>query len=80
MLGLSRRRAIVEVTGSLAPHTNIALRMGGEAAGEELPEGYAKVIRPVDESGKRYLIHFTSVAPALQAQLGRLMKMSQGLS
>jgi hypothetical protein len=30
-------------------------------------------MRTVDESAKRYLIHFTSVAPGLQAQLLRLV-------
>jgi adenylate cyclase len=73
MLGLTCRCASVEVTGPLAPHTNIMLRLEGEAAEEESPEAYAKVIRPVDESAKRYLIRFTSVTPGLQAQLHRLI-------
>jgi hypothetical protein len=36
------------------------------------PELYAKVIQPLDESGKRYLIHFTWVPPDMQVQLHRL--------
>jgi len=70
---LTYRRAIVEVTGPLQPHTNIMLRLEGEAAEEESPEAYAKVIRPVDGSAKRYIIHFTSVTPGLQAQLHQLI-------
>ncbi len=70
---LSHRRAVVEVTGPLPPHTNIMLRLEMEDGEEESPEVYAKVMHPVDESGKRYLIHFTSVTPGLQAQLHRLV-------
>ena len=73
LTGLTHRRAIVEVTGPLPPHTNIMLRLEGEAAKEESLEAYAKVIRSVDKSAKRYLIHFTSVTPGLQAQLHRLI-------
>jgi adenylate cyclase len=70
---LSQRRAVVEVTDPLPPHTNIMLRVEMEVGEEESPEAYAKVLHPVDESGKRYLIHFTSVTPELQAQLHRLI-------
>jgi class 3 adenylate cyclase len=73
LVSLSRRRAVIEVTGPLPPQTNIMLRLELEDSEEESPEVYAKVMRPVDESGKRYLIHFTSVAPGLQAQLHRLV-------
>jgi hypothetical protein len=45
---------------------------GQEEAGEEAPELYAKVIRPLDEASNRYLIHFTSVPPGIQARLDRL--------
>ncbi len=73
LVSLSHRRAIVEVTGPLPLHTNIMLRLEVMAGEEESPEAYAKVLHPVDESGKRYLIHFTSVTPGLQAQLLRLI-------
>jgi hypothetical protein len=69
----SHRRAVIEVTGQLPPHTNIMLRLEMEDGEEKSPEVYAKVIHSVDESGKRYLIHFTSVTPGLQAQLHRLV-------
>ncbi len=70
---LSHRRAVIEVTGQLPPYINIMLRLEMEDCEEKSPEVYAKVIHPVDESGKRYLIHFTSVTPGLQAQLHRLV-------
>jgi class 3 adenylate cyclase len=73
LVSLSHRRAVVEVTGPLPPHTNIMLRLEVEDSEEESPEVYAKVMYPVDESGNRYLIHFTSVTPGLQAQLHRLV-------
>jgi adenylate cyclase len=72
LVGLSPRRAVVEVTDSLPSRTNIMLRLEGEAAEEESPEAYAKVIRPLDETAKRYLIHFTSVTPGLQTRFHRL--------
>ena len=62
LLSLSTRRAIVEVTRPLESYANIRLRLEAEA-GEEESELYAKVIHPLDESMRRYLIHFTSVLP-----------------
>jgi adenylate cyclase len=70
---LSHRRAVVEVTGPLTPHTNIMLRLEVEDGEEESPEVYAKVMHPVDESGKRYLIHFTSVSPDMRLRLDQLV-------
>ena len=70
---LSRRRAVVEVTDPLPPYTNIMLRLeAGAGDGEDL-EAYAKVIRPIDEKDKRYLIHFTSVTPRLQTRFHQLL-------
>jgi adenylate cyclase len=73
LIRLSHRRAEVEVTDPLDPHTNIMLRLEVEAGQEESPEAYAKVLQPTDESGERYLIHFTSVPPGVQAHLERLV-------
>jgi class 3 adenylate cyclase len=72
LVGLSRRRALLEVSGPLSCYANIMLRLEGGAGEEEAPELYAKVIRPLDESSKRYLIHFTSVPPGMLAWLRRL--------
>jgi adenylate cyclase len=73
LVALSRGQAVVEAAGHLPRYANIMLRLEVEAVEEESPEAYAKVIHPVDESDKRYLIHFTSVTPGLQAQLHRLV-------
>jgi hypothetical protein len=72
LLALSTRRAVVEVACPLESYTNILLRLEAEAGAEEL-ELYAKVIRPLDESARRYLIHFTLVSPAVQGRLQRLV-------
>jgi adenylate cyclase len=72
LVGLSRRRAVLVTTRRLARYVNIMLRLEGENSKEEVPELYAKVIQPLDESSKRYLIHFTSVPPGMQARLRRL--------
>ena len=48
------------------------LRLGWENSKEESPDLYVKVIRPLDELSKRYLIHFISVSPGMQARLRRL--------
>jgi len=45
-----------------------------ETGQDESPEVYAKVMQPVDESVRRYLIFLTSVHPGVQAQLHRLAK------
>jgi len=73
LVSLAHRRAVVEITGPLPAHTNIVLRFELETGEEKAPEVYAKVMHPLEESGKRYLIHFTSVPPGLQAQLHRLV-------
>ena len=72
LVGLSHRRAVVEAVGPLPRYANIMLRFEAEAGEEETPELYAKVIRRLDESCKRYLIHFTSVPPGIRARLHRL--------
>ena len=71
-VGLSHRRAVIEAAGALPPYSNIMLRLEAEAGEGEAPELYAKVIRPLDESGNRYFIHFTSVSPAVRARLNRI--------
>ncbi len=72
LIEISQKRAVVEVTGQLAPHANLMLRLGVETGGEESPQWYAKVIKLLDESSQRYLIHFTSVPPGMRAWLQRL--------
>jgi len=73
LVAISRRQAVVKAADHLPQHANIMLRLEVEAAEEESPEADAKVVRLIDESAKRYLIHFTSVTPELQAQLHRLI-------
>ena len=77
LLSLSTRRAIVEVTCPLESYANIMLRLEAEA-GDAESELYAKVIHPLDESIRRYLIHFTSVSPAVQGRLQRLTDGAKG--
>jgi adenylate cyclase len=77
LLSLSTRRAIVEVTGRLESYANIMLRLEA-VAGDEESELYAKVIHPLDESIRRYLIHFTSVPPTVQGRLQRLTDGGKG--
>jgi len=69
LLGLSERRAVLEAAGPMAPYTNILVRIEEDADREAVPELYAKVIRPLDESRHRYVVHFTSVAPAMRDRL-----------
>ncbi len=77
LVSISQRRAVVEVATQLPQRTNIMFRLEGRS-GEELPELYAKVIQPVDELGKRYLIHFTWVPPDMQVRLHRLTDGAKG--
>jgi adenylate cyclase len=72
LVAISQRQAVVEAAGHLPQYANIMLRLEMEDAEEESPEAYAKVMRPVDESAKRYLIHFTSLPPGMRELLEKL--------
>ncbi len=72
LVSLSRRRAVIEARGPLPVFSNILLRLEAVAGEEEVPELYAKVLRPFGESGNRHFIHFTSVPPGVRARLSRL--------
>ena len=78
LVGLSRRRAVVETSGNLPQHANIMLQLEAESEAGKSEELYAKVVQPLDEAIKRYLIHFTSVPPAVQERLQRLTDGAQG--
>jgi len=71
LVSLPYDRAVIETGGPLARYTNLRLRLEAKVDGE-VPEIYAKVIRPIDESSNRYIIHFTSVSPMMQARFMRL--------
>jgi adenylate cyclase len=72
LVSISRRQAVVEAAGQLTPRTNIMLRFAGGNGEEKTAELYAKVMHPVDEASRRYLIHFTWVPPDVQLKLQRL--------
>jgi adenylate cyclase len=78
LASISRRQAVLEVTGKLSRRTNIMLRFKAQNGEEKPPELYAKVLQPLDESGQRYLIHFTWVPPDLQRRLQRLTEGAGG--
>jgi adenylate cyclase len=71
LVSLSHHRAVIETGGRLARYTNLLLRLEAKVDGE-VPEIYAKVIRPLDESRCRYIVHFTSVSPGMQTWLMKL--------
>jgi adenylate cyclase len=77
LISLSTRRAIVEVTCPLESYANIMLRLEA-GAGDAESELYAKVIHPLEESIRRYLIHFTSVSLTMQGRLQRLTDAAKG--
>jgi hypothetical protein len=72
LVGISERRAVVEAAGNLARHANLMLRLQVESDAEKPEELYAKVVQLLDESSKRYVIHFTSIPPKMRAWLRRL--------
>jgi adenylate cyclase len=78
LVSISQRRAVVEVTSQLPRRTNIMVRLEGRSGEEESPELYAKVIQPVDELAKRYLIHFTWVPPEMRVRLQQLTDGAKG--
>ncbi|HZE20967.1 MAG TPA: adenylate/guanylate cyclase domain-containing protein [Desulfobaccales bacterium] len=73
LVSLSPRRAVLEVDRQLSPRVNIMLRLEGVSGETDSPEVYAKVLQPFDASTRRYLVHFTSVPPAVQERLQLLM-------
>jgi adenylate cyclase len=72
LVALSRRQAVIEAHSPVPAYANLLIRLEAETGEGEVPEFYAKVIRPVDETGKRYLIAFTSVPPGVRTRLDRL--------
>ena len=72
LLALSPRRAVMETTGPLPPYSNLLLRLETGTGEEKMAELYAKVVRPLEGSGNRCSIHFTSVPPDVRARLNRL--------
>jgi adenylate cyclase len=79
LVSISRRRAVIEVNCKLPRRTNLMMRLERQSSEENPPEIYAKVIKSFDRSTWRYLIHFTSVPPALQELLQRLTDEAKGL-
>jgi hypothetical protein len=75
-VALSRRQAVLEACSAVPPYSNLLLHLEPVPGEAEVPELYAKVLRPLDESGNRCLIHFTSVPPGLRARLNRLLDQS----
>jgi adenylate cyclase len=80
LVSLSHRRAVLEVAGPLPRYANIMLRLEAEEGEEEAPEVYAKVLRPLDGSRERYLIHFTSITPSMRGRLHRLLSRARNCS
>jgi len=75
-VALSCRRAVIEARNPLPVFSNLLLRLEALEGENEVPELYAKVLRPFDESGGRHLIHFTSVPPFVRARLNQLLDQS----
>jgi adenylate cyclase len=75
LVGLSRRRGLIEACRPLEPYANIMLRLSPAKGDDEVVELYAKVIRPDSESENRYLVHFTSIPPEARARLRQLLIM-----
>ncbi len=69
LVGISQRRTVIEVAGQLPNYANLMLQL---EAGSDREDLYAKVVRSLDESSNRYVIHFTSVSSAMRAWLDRL--------
>jgi adenylate cyclase len=72
LVGLSPHRAVVETSGALPCHANILIHLEAASPAGRAEELYAKVVQSLDEAARRYIIHFTSVPPALKEWLQRL--------
>jgi hypothetical protein len=72
LISISARQAVMEAAAPLSLYANILLQPADGPQQEE--ELYAKVVRAVDESSRRYLIHFTSVPSGIRAWLYQLLQ------
>jgi adenylate cyclase len=73
LVGLSRRRGVLQACGPLQPYANIMLRLSPADRHDQMMEIYAKVIGAIGESNDlRYLVHFTSIPPEAQTWLSQL--------
>ncbi|HSO71762.1 MAG TPA: adenylate/guanylate cyclase domain-containing protein, partial [Thermodesulfobacteriota bacterium] len=72
LTGLASGQALMVSASPLARHSNIIVRLE-EEPGQETPELYAKVILLLEEPDQGCVLHFTSVSPAMQKHLDRLM-------
>ncbi len=77
-VGLSHRQAVLQPVSPVPVYSNLLLRLEAVPGEAEAPELYAKVIRSLDGSGNRCLLHFTSVPPGLRARLDRLGGKGEG--
>jgi adenylate cyclase len=73
LVALATSQAVLLSAGPLDRHSNIILRLEAET-GQEAPELYAKVIRLPEAPDQGFVLHFTSVSPAMQAQINRLLQ------
>jgi adenylate cyclase len=76
LIGISQRRAAIEVAGQLPQYANLMLQLEVGSNREDL---YAKVVRSLDESSNRYVIHFTSIPSGMRAWLDRLANRPRAL-
>ena len=72
-VALSDRQAVIEARTTLPVYSNLLLRLEAVPGETEPPELYAKVLRPLAGFSNRWVIHFTSVPPGVQARLERLV-------
>jgi len=74
--GVAPGQAVLATACPLEQYSNIIVRLEG-GTGQDAPELYAKVIRFFEEPEGCCVLHFTSVSPAMQVQLDRLMGKSE---
>jgi len=74
LVGLSHRQGVIETCGSLQPYDNVLFRSPSTNGDDQVHDFYAKVIRSVDGSENRYLVHFTSISPEARVWLQQLSK------
>ena len=72
LIGVSRRRGVLEACAPLQLYVNLMLRWSPAKSDDQVMELYAKVIRTLDQSKHRYLVHFTSIPPEAQTWLQQL--------
>ena len=72
IVAIAQRQAVLKVCSPLPDYANLLLRWEAAEGDKAMPEVYAKMLHPLDESDTHCLIHFTSAPPDVRSWIDQL--------